>query len=118
MARQTWTTPEQKDWLESKRAAFLEAKQKGNLALKEHFLTIFKDFREKWPVPPVLKRNPPKRDQVHWPQKKKGIDMTEYSFIIYSKLLSLTLVDNSMCENGFTTIPVFSLPTQDPAEVS
>jgi len=53
MVRGTWTTTEQKNWLESQKAAFLEAKQKGNTALKEFFFIIFKEFREKWPVPPV-----------------------------------------------------------------
>jgi hypothetical protein len=53
MGRHTWATPEQKDCLESYKAAFLEAKQKSNSALKELFSTIFKEFREKWPVPPV-----------------------------------------------------------------
>ena len=53
MARQTWTTVEQKYWLESQKAAFVEAKEKGHAALKELCLTIFKEFREKWPVPPV-----------------------------------------------------------------
>ena len=53
MTRPTWTTPEQKVWLEPCKAAFIEAKQKGNTALKEYCLGIFKDFREKWPVPPT-----------------------------------------------------------------
>jgi hypothetical protein len=47
MTRHTWTTPEQKEWLESQKAAFLEAKQKGNSALKEFFSNTFKGFREK-----------------------------------------------------------------------
>ena len=72
MARQTWTMPEQKDWLESKRAAFLKAKQKGNLALKEHFLTIFKDFREKWPVPPVTEEESTEVGSSALATKKKG----------------------------------------------
>lgn len=53
MARQTWTTVEQKDWLESRKAAFAEAKEKGHAASKEFFSTIFKEFREKWPASPV-----------------------------------------------------------------
>jgi hypothetical protein len=53
MVRQTWATTEQKNWLESQKPAFIEAKQKGNAALKELFVNIFKEFREKWPVPPV-----------------------------------------------------------------
>ena len=53
MTHPTWTTPEQKVWLEAHKAAFLEAKQKGNTALKEYCLEIFKGFHEKWPVTPV-----------------------------------------------------------------
>ena len=53
MARQTWTTIEQKNWLESRKATFVEAKQKGHAALKELYATIFKEFRELWPIPPV-----------------------------------------------------------------
>lgn len=53
MTRPTWTTPEQKEWLDPRKAAFIEAKQKGNAALKEYYLAIFKEFREKWPVPAV-----------------------------------------------------------------
>jgi hypothetical protein len=53
MVRQAWTTLEQKDWLDSHKATFLEEKQKGNSALKEFFSIVFKEFREKWPVPPV-----------------------------------------------------------------
>ena len=50
MVHQTWTTTEQKDWLETQKAAFLEAKQKGNSALKEFFSETFKEFQMKWPV--------------------------------------------------------------------
>ena len=49
----TWTTPDQKKWLEPRKAAFIEAKQKGNTALREYSLAIFKEFREQWPVPAV-----------------------------------------------------------------
>ena len=55
MTRPTWTMPEQKVWLEARKATFIEAKQKGNAALKEYCLEIFKGFREKWPVTPVSK---------------------------------------------------------------
>lgn len=53
MTRTTWTTLEQKEWLEAHKAAFIEAKQKGNAILKEYTFEIFKGFREKWPVTPV-----------------------------------------------------------------
>ena len=45
--------PKQKVWLEAHKAAFLEAKQKGNATLKEYCLKIFKGFHKKWPVTPV-----------------------------------------------------------------
>jgi hypothetical protein len=51
MTRHTWTTPAQKEWLEAKKERFLEAKQ--NDTTKEFFPAISKEFREKWPVPPV-----------------------------------------------------------------
>lgn len=53
MTRHTWTTKDQKEWLEPKKAAFIAAKQIGNNVLKDFCLTVFKEFREKWPVPPV-----------------------------------------------------------------
>lgn len=53
MGRHTWTTDEQKEWLDTRKAAFLEAKEKGHAALKELCSTIFKEYREKWPIPPV-----------------------------------------------------------------
>lgn len=53
MTRQTWTTDDQKKWLEPRKAAFIEAKQKGATSLKEFYLGIYKEFREQWPVPTV-----------------------------------------------------------------
>lgn len=56
MPRQTWTTNDQKEWLEPRKAAFLEAKQKGAISLKEFYKGIHKEFREQWPVPAVTER--------------------------------------------------------------
>jgi hypothetical protein len=53
MTRQSWTTNVQKEWLEPRKAAFIEAKQKGPAALKDFCQGIYKEFREKWPVSPV-----------------------------------------------------------------
>ena len=71
MTRQTWTTSEQKEWLESQKAAFIEAKQKGNAALKEHFFGIFKEFREKWPVPSVTEEETAEAGSYELAAKKK-----------------------------------------------
>ena len=53
MPRQTWVTNDQKEWLEPQKAAFIEAKQKSPTSLKEFFQGVYKEFREKWPVPAV-----------------------------------------------------------------
>jgi len=53
MTRPPWTIPDQKEWLEPRKAAFIEVKQKGNATLKEYNLAIFKEFHTKWPVPAV-----------------------------------------------------------------
>jgi hypothetical protein len=53
MTRHAWTTDDQKAWLEQKRAAFIEAKQKGTAAMKEFYLGAFIEFREKWPMVPA-----------------------------------------------------------------
>jgi hypothetical protein len=52
MTRQPWTTDGQRVWLESRKPAYLEANEKKTAA-KEFFPVVFKEFREKWPVPPV-----------------------------------------------------------------
>jgi hypothetical protein len=62
MTRHTWTAPEQNDWLESQKAAFLEAKQKGK-------------FRQS------QKTKSPKRSPVDMPQKINVINTTKYAFI-------------------------------------
>jgi hypothetical protein len=55
MTRRKWTTEEQEAWLDLRKAAFLEANQKKN-AGKEFFPIVTKEFREKWPVPPVTEQ--------------------------------------------------------------
>jgi hypothetical protein len=52
MTRQTWTTVEQRQWLEARKPRFLEAKQNETTS-KDFFPAVCKDFREKWPVPQV-----------------------------------------------------------------
>jgi hypothetical protein len=55
MTRRKWTTEEQETWLEQWKTAFLEANQKKSAA-KEFFPVMTKEFREKWPVPPVTEQ--------------------------------------------------------------
>jgi len=50
MTCHTWTTDVQKEWLESQKAAFIAAKQKGSTAMKEFYQEVFEKFQEKWPV--------------------------------------------------------------------
>jgi len=52
MPRNSWATEEQWAWLETHKAAFIESKQNDTTS-KVFFPAIVKEFREKWPVPPV-----------------------------------------------------------------
>jgi hypothetical protein len=52
MTRSPWTSNDQKEWLESRKTEYLAANM-NNKAANETFPDIFKDFRKKWPVPPV-----------------------------------------------------------------
>jgi hypothetical protein len=52
MTRIPWTTNDQKEWLESRKAEYLAANL-NKTAAKEFFPVVFKNFREKWPVPQV-----------------------------------------------------------------
>jgi hypothetical protein len=71
MTRPTWTTPDQKKWLEPQKAAFIEAKQRGNAALKEYCLEIFKEFRELWPVQAVTESETTEAGSVELATKAK-----------------------------------------------
>ena len=55
MTHRKWTTDEQEAWLEQQKAAFIEANQKKTAA-KDFFPIITKEFREKWPMPPVTQQ--------------------------------------------------------------
>jgi hypothetical protein len=55
MTRRKWTTDEQETWLEQRKAAFIEANQKKTTA-KDFFPIVTKEFREKWPTPPVTQQ--------------------------------------------------------------
>lgn len=52
MTHHPWMTNDQKEWLESHKSNYLAANI-NKTASKDFFLAIFKEFREKWPVPPV-----------------------------------------------------------------
>jgi hypothetical protein len=52
MTRQKWTTEEQEAWLEERKPAFLLANQK-KCAARNFYPDLVKEFRNKWPVPPV-----------------------------------------------------------------
>lgn len=52
MTRRKWTTDEQEEWLDERKADFMEANQR-KAAAKDFFPTVCRDFRTKWPVPSV-----------------------------------------------------------------
>lgn len=52
MTRAKWTTDEQEAWLNSHMTAFLAANQTKSAA-KVFFPNVVKEFREKWPLPPL-----------------------------------------------------------------
>jgi hypothetical protein len=108
MVRQTWATKEQKDWLESKKAAFVEAKQKGNAALKELFFEIFRDFRIKFPVSAVTEDEIAEAGSIGSATKRKNDKYDKvylYTFISNPEMIDLS--SHSACASGFTTILVF-----------
>lgn len=84
MTRPTWTTPDQKEWLEPRKAAFIEAKQKGNVALKEYNLAIFKEFREKWPVPAVTESETAAAGSVKVATKVKRDKYDQVWWLLYN----------------------------------
>lgn len=111
MTRPTWTTPEQKEWLDPRKAAFIEAKQKGNAALKEWYLAIFKEFREKWPVPAVTESETTAAGSVELATRLNAINMIRCVVVTYFIKYNLKGLTHSGCENGFTTTPEISLRT-------
>lgn len=88
MVHQTWATTEQKDWLETQKPVFVEAKQKGNAALKGLFVNIFKEFQEKWTVPPVTEDKTTKARSSRLATKIKGdkYDKVCVHSLIHSKV--------------------------------
>ena len=52
MTRRKWTTDEQEEWLDERKADFMEANQR-KAAAKDFFPTVCRDFHTKWPVPSV-----------------------------------------------------------------
>jgi predicted metal-dependent hydrolase len=100
MTRQTWTTSEQKEWLEARKEGFLEAKQKDTTS-KEFFPVLTKEFREKWPVPPVtndeisnagsadlaMKIKRDNYDKVHAYYFKRRRELTK-AYVAFTQLVS------------------------------
>lgn len=52
MPRTPWTSDDQKDWLDLRKTEFLAANL-NKTATKDFFPAVFRDFREKFPVPVV-----------------------------------------------------------------
>ena len=52
MTRKAWTTDSQEEWLKARIEPFLKAHQNKTLS-KEFFPIVVKEFREKWPLPPL-----------------------------------------------------------------
>ena len=67
MTRATWATEEQHNWLEARKAQFIEANQK-KVAAKEFFV---REFRENWPVPLVSQEEIEVAGSVEWATKNK-----------------------------------------------
>jgi hypothetical protein len=110
MMCQTWTNPEQKEWLEARKEGFLEAKQKETTS-KDFFPVVTKEFREKWPVPPVTNNEIAKAGSVNLAMKTKWEN--------YDKVHELLTIsreretDQSLCSvyaTGIITTHTISLP--------
>ena len=104
MTRQTWTTNDQKEWLDARKTAFLEAKQK-ELTSKEFFPQVVQEFREKWPVPPVTENEINFAGSVELATKVKR-DKYDKACADYCKRNDITKLRHSACESGFTTVHV------------
>lgn len=61
MTRTPWTSDNQRVWLEARKTEFLAANF-NKTATKEFFPEVFKQFREKWPVPEVTQEEIEKAD--------------------------------------------------------
>ena len=70
MTRTPWTTNGQKEWLESRKTEYLAANI-NKTAAKEFFPTVFMEFREKWPVPPVTQEEIEEAGSMELATKKK-----------------------------------------------
>jgi hypothetical protein len=70
MTHASWANKEQHDWLESRKAQFIEVNQR-KAAAKDFFPDVVKDFREKWPVSPVTPEEVEKAGSEESATKKK-----------------------------------------------
>jgi len=87
MTHATWTTEDQHNWLEARKALFIEVNQRKAAAI-EFFPDIVKEFHDKWPVPPVLPEEIAKAGSVELAMKNKCDT--------YDKVLGHWLCPNSM----------------------
>ena len=105
MTRSPWTSNDQKEWLESRKMEYLAANI-NKTATKEFFPTVFKEFGEKWPVPPVTQEELNEADgSIELANKKKGRSMTRYE---HDRMTESQKKKNSSFSsasgNGFITI--------------
>ncbi|EDR04482.1 uncharacterized protein LACBIDRAFT_304605 [Laccaria bicolor S238N-H82] len=70
MTRASWADKDQHNWLDSRKAQFIEVNQQ-KAAAKEFFPDVVKDFREKWPVSPATPEEVEKASSEESATKKK-----------------------------------------------
>ena len=70
MTHASWANKEQHDWLESRKARFIEVNQR-KAAAKDFFPDVVKDFHKKWPVSPVTPEEVKKAGSEETAMKKK-----------------------------------------------
>ena len=83
----TWADEEQHDWLEARKAKFIEANQR-RAAAKEFFPNIVKEFREKWPVPAVSPEEIEKAGSVELAINNKCERYDKVLVIEYAQMIS------------------------------
>ena len=81
MTRRKWTTDEQEEWLDERKADFMEANQR-KAAAKDFFPTVCRDFRTKWPVPSVTEGEIKEAAQLSSPRSRNEKPVTRYVFIV------------------------------------
>lgn len=87
MTRHSWTTDSQREWLEQKKSAFIEAKQKGNATLKDFYQDVFREFRMQWPVPPITadEISAGGSPEIATKVKRDGYDKVHHHYLYYER---------------------------------